>query len=85
MNTTYEYHVVPFIGEVSNENMNLTNASAVSGQLQSEIDSHAEQGWEFQGITTVNVQVKPGCLASLFGTRASSLVFEQLIFRRPQI
>jgi hypothetical protein len=74
----YVYKVVPFIGNIkSNE-----GADTVAKQLNSVINQHAADGWEFHQMGDVNIRVKPGCLASLFGASASYIRFDQLVFRR---
>jgi hypothetical protein len=74
----YEYKVLPFIGSLkSNQGANI-----VSEQLTRMINQHATEGWEFYEMGNVNIQVNPGCLASLFGASASYIRFDQLIFRR---
>jgi hypothetical protein len=74
----YEYKVVPFIGSVKGKH----GADTVAQQLSSILNQHAAYGWEFQQMGDVNIQIKPGCLASLFGASASYIRFDQLVFRR---
>ena len=74
----YEYKVVPFIGSVKGKQ----GADTVAQQLTSILNQHAAYGWEFQQMGDVNIQIKPGCLASLFGASASYIRFDQLVFRR---
>lgn len=74
----YQYQVVPFIGKIKSSQ----SAAEVSVQLQGIINQYAAQGWEFYQLNDVNIEVKPGCLASLFGARAAYIQFDQLIFRR---
>lgn len=77
--TRYEYLVVPFQGQIRGNG----SAQEVSAQLQSVINQHASQGWEFYTLNDVNIQVTPGCLASLLGARVSYMAYDQVIFRRP--
>lgn len=76
-----EYKVVPFIGRLQSGQ----NAEEVSNQLQAVIDQHSKQGWEFHTLNDVNIEVRPGCLAGLFGAKASYIQFDQIIFRRDAI
>jgi len=46
-------------------------------------EGRAGQGWEFYRIDSVQIQVSPGCLASLLGAKATYINFDQAIFRRP--
>lgn len=75
----YEYLVVPFQGQIKGSG----SVQDVSNQLQNIINHHAAQGWEFYTLNDVNIQVTPGCLASLTGSRTSYVAYDQLIFRRP--
>jgi hypothetical protein len=77
-----DYLVVPFIGRMNTGFFSTENAGTVSRQLQSLINLHSEQGWEFHSMTKVDVEVAPGCLASLFGAKSSYITFDQVIFRR---
>jgi len=80
----YVYKVVPFIGTLKSGVFSVENAQKVSEQLQLLIDAHVKQGWEFYRIDPVQIQIQPGCLASLFGQRTSWINFDQVIFRRPE-
>jgi hypothetical protein len=77
------YRVVPFVGRISTGFFSSDNASTVAQQLRAAIAQEAKAGWEFHSFAKVDVEVQPGCLASLFGARASYITFDQLIFRVP--
>jgi hypothetical protein len=77
-----DYLVVPFVGRINTGFLSTENAGTVSRQLQSLINRHSQQGWEFHSITKVGVEVAPGCLAILFGATTSYITFDQVIFRR---
>ncbi|ACB77048.1 DUF4177 domain-containing protein [Opitutus terrae] len=74
----YEYKVVPFIGRIQSGQ----GADIAAQQLQSVISQHATGGWELVQLGDVNIEVKPGCLAGLFGSGVTYVRFDQLIFRR---
>jgi hypothetical protein len=76
---TYQYKVVPFLGRTRGG----VAADEVSRQLESTINSEADSGWEFYQLGDINIEVSPGCLASLFGAQVSYIRFDQVIFRRP--
>lgn len=82
---TYEYLVVPFVGQLKSGVFSVENAQTVSSQLQALIAHYVQQGWEFYRIDKVNIQIKPGCLAALFGASASFITFDQLIFRHSRV
>jgi hypothetical protein len=58
------------------------DAGEVSKQLQAVIVEHAGQGREFVTLNDVNIEVKPGCLAGLFGAKTAFLPFDQIVFRK---
>ena len=74
----YQYKVVPFIGQIKGKQ----SAGDVSQQLESVISQHATQGWELHQLSDVNIEVRPGCIAALLGTRISYVRFDQLVFRK---
>ncbi len=76
------YQVVPFIGQLKTGVFSSENAGKVSDQLEELINKYVREGWEYVGIEQVQIAVKPGCLASLFGSRESVISFDQVIFRR---
>lgn len=76
------YKVVPFIGQVKSGFFSSDNAGTVSEQLQSAIEQQVNAGWEFHSFAKADIEVKPGCLASLLGSKTSYISFDQLIFRR---
>jgi len=57
-------------------------ASDVSVQLQSLINQNASQGWELDQIQAVNIEVKPGCLAGVFGAKDVYIKIDQVVFRK---
>jgi hypothetical protein len=74
----YQYQVVPFVGRIKSSQA----AGEVSTQLQGLINQYAAQGWEFYQLCDVNIEVRPGCLASLFGARVAYMQLDQVILRR---
>lgn len=78
----YEYKVVPFVGSLKSGVFTVENAGKVSEQLQAVIDQNVRSGWEFYRIEKINILIKPGCLASLFGASADFITFDQVIFRK---
>jgi hypothetical protein len=74
----FQYKVVPFMGHVRGSQ----TAAEISKQLAVVINNEAQQGWEFCQAGDVNIEVSPGCLAALFGQKASYARFDQLVFRR---
>ena len=75
---SYQYLVVPFQGQIKTGG----NVGQVSAQLQSVINQHAIQGWEFHTLNDVNIEVTPGCLSALFGAKNAYVSYDQIIFRQ---
>lgn len=67
--TRYEYMVVPFVGRLKSGLFSVQDAGDVSKQLSGVINQHVSQGWEFYAFNDVNIEIKPGCLAGLFGAK----------------
>lgn len=74
----YQYKVVPFIGQIKRSG----SPAQVAEQLQAIINAEAGAGWEFHQLGSVDIQVKPGCIASLFGKQVAYIRFDQVVFRR---
>lgn len=74
----YEHKVIPFLGRMRGS----SSAVEVSSQLENMINAEAADGWEFCQLGDVNIEVSPGCIASLLGSRVSYVRFDQVIFRR---
>jgi hypothetical protein len=77
-----DYLVIPFIGKIKSGFLSSENAETVSRQLESLINQYSQRGWEFHNIAKVDIEVTPGCLASLFGAKTSFITFDQVVFRR---
>ena len=77
----YEYKVVAFIGSAKRSD----SADLIAGQLTDTINGNAVDGWELFQMGDVNVEVKPGCLAGLFGANVAYICFDQIVFRRQRL
>ena len=58
------------------------NSPVAADRLEKLANDYAKQGWEFYRIDTVNVSVKPGCLAGLLGRRVESAPYCIVTFRK---
>lgn len=74
----YQFRVIPFMGRIKGSG----SADEVSAQLQSAIAALAREGWEFDSLGNVNIEVQPGCLGALLGAKANYVRYDQLIFRQ---
>ncbi len=82
MTANYVYKVVPFIGQIKENDKQ--GAAKVAGQLQQLLDTYAAEGWEFYRIDQVQIAIRPGCLSALLGGRINYINFDQVIFRKEQ-
>jgi len=73
-----QYRVIPFIGKIKSNQ----TAVEVAGQLQRVINESTVEGWEFEQLTNVNIEVQPGCLAGLFGASADYIRFDMVVLRK---
>lgn len=46
------------------------------------IDREAVGGWELDMIQQIPVTQEPGCIAALFGSRATTITFNMLVFKK---
>jgi len=76
--TVYQYKVMPFIGQIKGNQ----NVGEVSTQLQNEINEGSQNGWEFFQLSDAQIEVKPGCLSGLFGSKVTYIKLDQLIFKK---
>lgn len=50
--------------------------------LEKIVNEHASEGWEFQRIDSIGVQVQPGGMAYLFGQEAETSSYYVITFRK---
>ena len=53
-----------------------------AGYLQEVVNGMSREGWEFFRVDSIGVQVKPGCLAALFGSKVEETSYYVVTFRR---
>ena len=75
---SFIYRVMPFIGKINSKQ----SAADVSDQLESLINEGAKEGWEFDQLNNVNIEVKPGCIAGLFGAKLAYTQFDMVVFKK---
>ncbi len=74
----YTYRVLPFMGVLKSGG----SSREVSAQLESLINQQASDGWEFHQLSSVNIEVKPGCIGGLLGRDSDYVRYDQAVFRR---
>jgi hypothetical protein len=77
----YEYHMVQMPPNISVAKKGYAGNEA-AGYLQEVVSGMSREGWEFFRIDSIGVQVKPGCLAALFGSKVEERLYYVATFRR---
>lgn len=74
-----QFKIVPFTANISQKD----NAGTVASQMQSIIDKHAGDGWEYIRMDTVETSVQPdnGCFG-LGGKPGFTTHFNVLVFKK---
>lgn len=50
--------------------------------LEDIVNTHAKDGWEFYRVDAIGVNVKPGCMAGLFGQKDMLNTYYVVSFRK---
>jgi hypothetical protein len=81
MSQKYEYKVTAFNAEVLDKDKDKINK--IRDQLQDQMETHANDGWEFDSQLTFGYVVKEtGCFGGSTGKAASEGTLYQLVFKR---
>ncbi len=72
------YRVMPFIGKIKSNQ----SAVEVSNQLEALINEGAREGWKFEQVNNVNIEVQAGCLGGLFGAKSEYVRYDMVVFSR---
>jgi len=81
MSKKYEYKVTAFNAEVLDKDKD--KITKIRDQLQDEMETHSNDGWEFDSQLTFGYTVKEtGCFGGSTGKEASSGTLYQLVFKR---
>jgi len=77
----YEYKMVQVPPNISVE-MKKHKGNEAAAYLEDVVNEYAEQGWEFQRIDTIGVELKPGCFGALSGKKEEYGQYYVITFRR---
>lgn len=77
---TYKMQQVPPNISIESKGQKGNEAAAY---LEAVVNEQARNGWEFHRVDPIGVQVRPGCLASLFGQKADETTYYVITFRKP--
>lgn len=73
------YRVRPFN---FNSSWSIDLPGDISGYLESFIASQAADGWQFDRVNTVNIEVQSGFLAKILGRKTRYIPFDLVVFKR---
>ncbi|MFH0909542.1 MAG: hypothetical protein V1929_12350 [bacterium] len=51
-------------------------------QFSDLINQQCKDGWDFFALEEVSVTRRPGCLASLFGAKETTIAYNMLVFKK---
>jgi len=77
----YEYRMLQVPPTISIK-MKEAKGQEAAVYLQTIVRENAQDGWEFFRVDTIGVQVKPGCLGSMFGASTATVTSYVITFRR---
>ena len=78
----FQYKMVQVPPTISVKSKEYKGSEAAT-YLDDIVNQMATQGWEFYRVDPIGVQVRPGCLAGLFGQRVQERTFYVITFRAP--
>jgi hypothetical protein len=77
----YEYKMVQIPPNIAVQ-MKEHRGNEAAAYLEGVVNKYAEQGWEFQRIDSIGVQVQPGCLDALTGKKEQNNSYYVITFRK---
>lgn len=76
----YRYKMVQIPPTISVREGTATNRLAAD-YLESVVAEWVAKGWEYYRVDTIGIQVRPGCLAALLGSRPTTMQYYVITFR----
>ena len=56
--------------------------TAAAEYMEEVVNAQAAEGWEFYRVDEIGIEVKPGCLSSIFGRKSEMVPYYVLTFRQ---
>ncbi len=78
----YDYKMVQVPPTISIRSRDYKGGEA-AGYLEEIVSQWSKTGWEFYRVDSLGVQVRAGCLASLFGQGTTQQTYYVITFRMP--
>jgi hypothetical protein len=79
MKYSYKMVQVPPNIEVTSKGQRGNEAATYMSDV---VNQHARDGWEFYRVDPIGVNVKPGCIASIFGQKEVLYTYYVICFRK---
>jgi hypothetical protein len=76
----FEYKMVQIPPNIAVQ-MKAHKGNEAAAYLESVVNKYANEGWEFQRVDSIGVQVQPGCFDALRGKKAVDSSYYVITFR----
>lgn len=77
----YEYKMIQIPPNIAVQ-MKAHKGNEAAAYLENIVNEYASQGWEFQRIDSIGIQVQPGCWDALRGKKAVDNSYYVITFRK---
>lgn len=77
----YEYKMIQIPPNIAVQ-MKAHKGNEAAAYLENVVNKYASDGWEFQRVDSIGVQVQPGCLDALKGNKATNSSYYVITFRK---
>ena len=78
----YRYKMVQ-VPQVISLAKDVAMGNQAAGYLETVVNNHAREGWEFFRVDELGIRENPGCLSGFFGAQPFTLIHNVITFRRP--
>ena len=77
----YEYKMVQIPPNISVD-MKAHKGNEAAAYLEEVVNQHATDGWQFQRVDSIGVDLQPGCFGGLSGSRVENTTYYVITFRK---
>jgi hypothetical protein len=77
----YKYKMVQIPPNIAVQ-MKAHKGNEAAAYLESIVNEYASDGWDFQRVDSIGVQVQPGCLDALSGKKVEDSSYYVITFRK---
>lgn len=77
----YEYKMVQIPPNIEVE-AKKHKGNEAAAYMETVVNDYAAEGWEFYRVDSIGVNVKPGCIAGLFGQKDAFATYYVISFRK---